>query len=105
MRENIILKRYSSMKHRPFVNCHCGKGSINWIKILDRDDSKSGKIRFIHNDILPSGTSVGVHKHDSDEEYYYVLSSKGVMTLDGEKFEEFENNSKIIRLIFQIHIL
>ena len=75
------------MKRNLLPNCHGGKGNIDWTEVLVGNDSKSGKIRFIHDDILPPGTSVGVHKHESDEEYYYVLSGKGVMTLDGEQYE------------------
>ena len=92
MRENTLIKRHGSMKHRPLVNCHGGKGSLDWTEILVDGDSKSGKIRFIHDDILPPGTSVGVHQHDSEEEYYYVLSGKGITTLDGEEFEVKEGD-------------
>ena len=75
------------MKHQPLLHCHGGKGSIDWTEILVGKDSKSGKIRFIHDDILPPGTSVGIHQHDSGEEYYYILSGHGVMTLNDDEFE------------------
>jgi mannose-6-phosphate isomerase-like protein (cupin superfamily) len=31
--------------------------------------------------------TIGVHEHKDDEEYYYVLSGNGVMTLDGTRHE------------------
>jgi len=92
MKENILIKRHSSMKHHPLVNCHGGKGSINWTEILDREDSKSEKIRFIHDNIIPPRSSVGVHQHNNDEEYYYILSGKGIMTLNDEEFEVEEGD-------------
>ena len=62
MIENILLKRHCRMKHCTLVNCHGGKGSIDCTEILVGENSKSIKIRFIHDDILPPGTSVGVHQ-------------------------------------------
>ena len=53
--------------------------------VLDPDDLKEKRLRFIHDDILPPGVTVGVHEHTGDEEYYYILSGEGVMILDGER--------------------
>jgi len=44
-------------------------------------------VRFVHDDILPPGSSIGVHRHTGDQEYYYVVSGYGVITLDGKEHE------------------
>ena len=42
---------------------------------------------FTHDDILPPGVSIGIHRHEKDEEYYDNISGCGVMTLDDKQFE------------------
>jgi len=71
--------------------CHGGEGIFK-IKDVIGNMSQSGKqyIKFIHDDILLPGTTFGNHMHESDvpvEEWYYCISGKGVMHLDGEEFE------------------
>jgi len=46
-----------------------------------------GHLKFVHDDVLAPGVSIGLHTHIDDEEYYYILEGRGVMTLDGERFE------------------
>ena len=87
MRENILIKTNHNMKQSFLPNCQGGKGYIDWTEILVNKDLKSKKIKFIHDDILPPETSIGVNRHDKDEEYYYFISGKGIMTSDDEKYE------------------
>ena len=43
-------------------------------------------LNFLHDDVLAPGVSIGPHAHRGDEEYYYILSGRGTMTLDGRRF-------------------
>ena len=36
---------------------------------------------------MAPGATIGEHRHEGDEEIYYVLEGRGTMTLDGERFE------------------
>ena len=82
-----LIKRRADMVRKPLPNCHDGEGSLDWTVVLDGEDVKGKHVNFIHDDVLPPGVSIGVHRHERDEEYYYVISGRGTMTLDGERFE------------------
>ena len=62
------------------ANCHDGIGEI---KIADLFDSFSTSMQFFHYTVLPAGTSIGLHKHENDEEFYVILEGTGEMELDG----------------------
>lgn len=80
-----LFKKAESTKVKTYLNCHGGRNSLDFKQVLSQVDSPSRRVRFIHHTILPSGASIGLHKHESDEEYYYFLSGKGVMYLNDEK--------------------
>jgi uncharacterized cupin superfamily protein len=75
------------MRREPLEQCHGGVGALDWIEVLDGVDLKEKGLNFVHDDILPPGVSIGVHKHTGDEEYYYIVSGKGIMTLDQDRIE------------------
>ena len=75
------------MRREPLEKCHGGIGALDWIVVLDGDDLKDKGLNFVHDDILPPGVSIGNHRHNGDEEYYYIVSGKGIMTLDEERIE------------------
>jgi mannose-6-phosphate isomerase-like protein (cupin superfamily) len=87
MKETTFLKKRQDMLREPLEHCHDGQGALDWIEVLNGEDLKGKGLDFIHDDILPPGVSIGKHKHTDDEEYYYILSGNGLMTLDHEKFE------------------
>ena len=71
--------------------CHDGVG-IYRCKDLIKAVAKTDKqyIKFIHDNIVLPGTTFGNHMHKGDkplEEWYYCLSGKGVMHLDGEEID------------------
>jgi uncharacterized cupin superfamily protein len=87
MYKTTFLKRRENMLRQPLENCHDGKGALDWIVVFDQGDLKERGLNFIHDDILPPGVSIGAHTHTGDEEYYYIVSGKGTMTLDQERIE------------------
>ena len=87
MKKNTLLKKREKMGREPLPQCHGGKGVLDWTLVLGDEETEGKRLNFIHDDVLPPGASVGHHEHMNDEEYYYIISGKGMMVLDGEKFE------------------
>lgn len=82
-------------------NCHDGKGPFQ-LKDIMKAVSPSDKqyIKFIHDDIIPAGSTFGYHQHKSDvplEEWYYCISGNGVMELDGEQYEMSAGDISVCR--------
>ena len=48
------------------------------------DKDIDAPVRFINYTILPPGTTFGLHKHGSDNEFYVVLEGEGIYTEDGQ---------------------
>jgi mannose-6-phosphate isomerase-like protein (cupin superfamily) len=69
------------MEHTPISRCHGGDGTVDCIAVLSPNDQARKTLKFFHDDVLPPGSSVGLHSHE-DEEYYYVLEGTGEMMLD-----------------------
>jgi len=92
MEKTTLLKKREDMARQPLENCHGGTGALDWIVVLDHNDLKDRGLNFVHDDILPPGVSIGAHKHTKDEEYYYIVSGKGTMTLDQDRFEVTEGD-------------
>lgn len=87
MASTTLHKRRPQMPHKPISSCHDGVGSIQWVGVLGREDLREKHLDFFHDDILPPGTSIGTHRHENDEEYYYVVSGHGRMTLDDRQVD------------------
>jgi mannose-6-phosphate isomerase-like protein (cupin superfamily) len=87
MKERTLLKRREQMNRKPLPQCHGGEGVLDWTLVLGEEEIKDKRLNFIHDDVIPPGASIGLHQHVDDEEYYYIISGKGLMALDGKKFE------------------
>lgn len=72
--------------YQTLEKCHDGEGPL-MLKDVIGAFGKWQFIKFIHDDIIPPGTTIGYHQHACSspfEEWYYVLSGEGIMQLDGE---------------------
>jgi uncharacterized cupin superfamily protein len=87
MTPTTLIKRSEEMQREPLPNCHDGQGALDWISVLSDADVCGRRLNFIHDDILAPGVTIGLHRHQDDEEYYYIVSGQGVMTLDGVRHE------------------
>ena len=77
-----------NFKTTPLVDlphCHDGIGVLNFTDLFAGQEF-SAHIRFFHHTILPVGTSIGMHKHEDDQEFYVVLDGTGIMNLDGTEY-------------------
>lgn len=68
--------------------CHDGEGPL---KVMDLIAARGKKqfIKFIHDDVIPPGSTIGDHPHRGEapfEEWYLVLSGEGIMQLDGKEY-------------------
>ena len=75
------------MLSKDLDKCHEGIGAIHWTSVLKGNDPGGKHVQFFHDDRLPPNTSIGVHQHTTDQEYYYIVSGCGIMTLDGEVYD------------------
>lgn len=62
--------------------CHNGVGSIVFREIFGNGDFKS-KLEFFHETSIKPNSTIGYHKHEGDEEIYYIVQGRGMMTVDG----------------------
>ena len=79
------IRRHAEIPVLSFDKCHDGKGVVLCRSLLD--DMGSRKLAFMHSDDMPAGVSIGEHAHDENEEIYYLLSGKGILTFDGKQYE------------------
>lgn len=75
-------------QYRECEGCHGGTGGFFFRDLLQ---SVSGRlyIKYIHDDMIPAGSSFGDHDHKGDkpsEEWYVCLSGNGVMTVNGKEY-------------------
>ena len=76
---------------RNFYNCdkevdnnsHDGVGSIDIYRAFRRKDF-DGAWDFAIRVIMPTGSSMGEHSHEDDEEMYIILKGEGSMIIEGE---------------------
>lgn len=87
MKESTFIRRREEMVRTTAVESHGGKGVLDWTKVIASDETKDKHLRFFFDLVLPPGVSIGIHKHENDEEYYYIISGAGIITLDGEQLE------------------
>jgi len=65
----------------PIERCHDGTGRLLCTEML-ATDAKAG-FRFVHDNVLEPGASIGEHTHEGDEEMYVIIEGEGVMRVDG----------------------
>ena len=76
---------------KELVSAHNGIGEIEFCRVLTDEDFASN-CDFVDYAVLPEGTSIGIHTHGNDEEIYFILSGKGLMTVNEKEFEVREGN-------------
>jgi uncharacterized cupin superfamily protein len=76
-----MFRKQSEMPTQWLENCHGGVGRLLLKEALGKGDSELG-IRFMHDDLLEPGASIGEHAHN-DEEIYFVVEGNGSLILDG----------------------
>ena len=74
-----MIIRRSEKKPVRMDKCHDGQGVL-WCTELLADYKKTGNgFKYIHDNMLEPGASIGEHAHIDDEELYVILWGRGVM--------------------------
>lgn len=67
--------------------CHDGLGSLQCIELFADYRKKVAGIKFVHDDLIPPGASIGEHTHRGDEEVYVIIEGKGEAMDNGRLIE------------------
>lgn len=79
----MILKR-SELSAKKITDCHEGHGTLWCVEMLADYRKKEAGFKYIHENHLEPGASIGEHRHVADEEIYVILSGRGTMKIDGQ---------------------
>ena len=79
----MLIRNFLMSPLQDAAKIHDGCGIAKHVSLFDNKDF-STNLRFINYTILPSGVSIGSHKHGDDEELYIILEGNGEMTVNGE---------------------
>ena len=71
---------------RTSSNAHEGSGDIHFRRIWS-DDSFATNWYVVSHAVLPPGSSIGYHQHNTREEVYYIMSGTGRLTGNGHTFD------------------
>lgn len=68
---------------KPMHSLHGGKGSVRYRRALGPEVFRTNW-GYVDHLVISVGSSLGYHRHDLQEEIYYVISGAGRVILDGE---------------------
>ena len=90
------IRKAKDIVPRLAENCHDGEGVLLCKNLLNGFDSVN--FRFMHCDDLPAGVSIGNHLNDKNEEVYYLVSGKGVLTYDDNEYEMLAGDVSLCKI-------
>jgi mannose-6-phosphate isomerase-like protein (cupin superfamily) len=70
-----------------------GEGNTHMMYLLDGSTEKNARL-FAEVTLNP-GCSIGYHRHDSETEYYFILSGTGTVNDDGKEVQIKQGDSVI----------
>lgn len=79
------IRKAAEIPSEKYANCHDGTGLLECYSLLDGLETK--KFPFMHRDFMAAGVSIGDHLHTINEEIYYLISGKGILTFDGVAYD------------------
>ena len=87
MKKTTFMRKREDMLYTMASESHGGKGVLDWTKVIASDETKDKHLKCFFDLVLQPDVSIGIHMHENDEEYYYLISGTGIMTLDEERVE------------------
>jgi mannose-6-phosphate isomerase-like protein (cupin superfamily) len=80
----MVIQR-KEMKTEEKEKMRDGEGVVHLTYLLD--GSKEKNARLFAEITLKPGCSIGYHRHDSETEYFFILSGSGVVNDDGKEVQ------------------
>jgi mannose-6-phosphate isomerase-like protein (cupin superfamily) len=71
-----MIRKNQEMEKEVRERMRDGAGSVEILHIF-RSGELKGRTRLFARMRLPAGSSIGFHRHDNEEEIYYILSGTG----------------------------
>ena len=79
------IKKAKDIIPAAYSKCHEGEGTLMCKNLLSGFDKEI--LSFMHSDDMPAGVSIGLHTHTDNEEVYYLVSGRGILTYDDRTYE------------------
>ena len=80
-----MFRKQSDMEIQIRERMREGKGEVKIHHIFKKEELK-GKAKLCAKISLDPGCSIGVHRHDNEEEIFYFISGKGLAIEDGKEY-------------------
>ena len=87
-----MIKRKDEMKLVENYHMKGGDGTVKILHFMDKEDI-NGNCRLMAKIILEPGCSIGRHRHDDEEEIFYIIKGAAVYDDNGEIKELREGDS------------
>ncbi|HEY9593232.1 MAG TPA: cupin domain-containing protein [Spirochaetia bacterium] len=78
-----MIKRNAEMEKEVRERMREGTGTTEIVHVFRKGELTSGKTRLFARMRLPPGSSIGYHRHDAEEEIFYILAGTATVTDDG----------------------
>jgi mannose-6-phosphate isomerase-like protein (cupin superfamily) len=88
-----MVVRRNEMKSEVKEKVRDGEGKATLLHLVNCENEKN--IRLLTEITLPPGASIGKHNHESEAEYYIILSGAGIVD-DNGKVVKVEQGDAII---------
>jgi mannose-6-phosphate isomerase-like protein (cupin superfamily) len=76
----MVIQR-GEMKSEKKEKMRDGEGTVTFNYLVDCEKEKN--VRMLAELTLPPGASIGYHRHDSETEYYFIISGSGSVNDNG----------------------
>jgi mannose-6-phosphate isomerase-like protein (cupin superfamily) len=93
IKEKRMVIHRSEMKIEEKEKMRDGEGVVHLTYLLD--GSKEKNARMFAEITLKPGCSIGYHQHNSETEYFFILSGSGVVNDDGKEVQVKSGDSII----------
>ena len=80
-----MIKHKNELRRESVESLRGGKGTTEFIHLLEKDQFHSKGRLFAHT-ILKPGASIGYHKHEGDYEGYYIIKGEGTFNDNGREY-------------------
>ena len=88
-----MVIRRNEMKTEKKERLRDGDGNCHFVYLLD--GSKEKNARLFAEITLNPGCSIGYHQHDSETEYFFILSGSGTVNDNGKEVQVNQGDSII----------